>query len=125
MAKKYLQLIVLVIAIITIISGLVQVFVPGFVLSNIGAEVTATSKHFFGIIGMFMALFGGLMVHTIYSAQPSQAAIFWCAMQKLGAFVAVSLGIWNDIFSMIGGAVAGFDLLSGILFLIYLKRIEK
>jgi hypothetical protein len=73
---------------------------------------------------MFMALFGGLMLHAIYSAHPNRVAILWCALQKLGAFVAVGLGIFNDIFSIMAGAVALFDLFSGLLFLYYLKTLK-
>ncbi|HLU90046.1 MAG TPA: hypothetical protein VKZ51_09460, partial [Cyclobacteriaceae bacterium] len=35
---------------------------PAFVLDVIGAEVTPLSSHLFAIVGMFMALFGGLML---------------------------------------------------------------
>ncbi len=94
---------------------------PGFVLGIIGAEITVTSSHFFAIVGMFMALFGGLMLHAIYSAQPQRPAILWCAFQKLGAFAAVTLGVFTGVFSVLAMAVAIFDLVSGAIFLYYLK----
>jgi len=62
------------------------------------------------------------MIHrSIYSATPQRPAMFWCAMQKLGAFVAVGLGIINGIFMPIAAGVAIFDLFSGLVFLYYLK----
>jgi len=120
--NKYVNILVLLISITTIISGLTQMVFPKFVLSTIQADITPASAHFFSIVGMFMLLFGGLMLHSIYSAQPQRPAIFWCAMQKLGAFAAVGLGVLNGIFGTIAMAVAVFDLISGLLYLYYLKQ---
>lgn len=120
--NKYLNLIVLLISIATILSGVTQMLMPEFVLTTIQGDITATSAHFFAIVGMFMTLFGGLMIHAVYSAEPQRPAIFWCAMQKLGAFAAVGLGVVNGIFGVLALAVAIFDLFSGLLFLYYLKQ---
>lgn len=120
-----LRLIVLIISVLTCLSGLVQMINPGFVLNFIGAEITPASAHFFGIVGMFMTLFGGLMIHALYSVHPNQVAVLWCALQKLGAFVAVGLGIIHEVFSMMAAGVAVFDLFSGILFLYYLKTLQS
>jgi len=122
--NKYLNVIVILISLATILSGLTQLIMPGFVLAFIGASITDTTSHFFAIIGMFMALFGGLMLHAVYSAQPQKPAILWCAFQKLGAFVAVGLGIISGIFTPIAASVALFDLFSGLLFLYYLKKMN-
>ena len=122
--KKYINLIVIAISGVTILSGLVQVVAPAFVLDFIGADTAPASRHFFAIIGMFMALFGGLMLNVVYSARPSKSATFWCALQKLGASIAVLIGIYNDIFSLLAAGIALFDLLSGILFLYYMKTIS-
>jgi hypothetical protein len=120
--NKYLNIIVILISIATILSGATQMFMPELVLSTIQGEITSTSAHFFAIVGMFMTLFGGLMLHAVYSAQPQRPAVFWCAMQKLGAFGAVGLGVLNGIFGPIALAVALFDLFSGLVFLYYLKQ---
>jgi hypothetical protein len=122
--KISIRLLVLIISVLTLISGMVQVIAPAFVLHFVGAEVTPTAAHFFGIVGMFMALFGGLMIHALYSVHTNEVAVLWCALQKLGAFVAVGLGIFHDIFSIMAAAVALFDLFSGLLFLYYLKTLK-
>jgi len=119
--RKIINLLVILISLATIFSGLAQLFVPSFVLKLIGAEVTATSAHFFAIVGLFMALFGGLMLHAIYNPTPQRPAILWCAFQKLGAFVVVGLGIFNGIFAPIAVGIALFDLFSGLIFLYYLR----
>ncbi|HLT06808.1 MAG TPA: hypothetical protein VK014_04725 [Cyclobacteriaceae bacterium] len=123
--NKYLNLLVLSISVITVVSGLSQAIAPEKVLSMIGVEGSPSASYFFGVVGMFMTLFGGLMVHVIYSPQPQKAAVFWCALQKLAAFVAVTLGVVKGIFSLLALAVAFFDLFSGLVFLIYLKQDRK
>ena len=123
--KKYLTLLVIIISIITVLSGLLQLAVPGFVLAFVGAEITPASRHFFGIVGMFMALFGSMMLHAVYSFRKNDAAVFWAAMQKLGASAAVGLGIAHEIFNTMSVFVAVFDLLSGIIFLWYYADLYK
>lgn len=110
--KRYLPLLVLLISIITIFSGITQLVAPGFVLNIIGAQITAHTSHLFAIIGMFMALFGGMLVHAVYSSGQNGAAILWSALQKLGACIAVFIGIYNHLFSSLAAGVALFDLLS-------------
>jgi hypothetical protein len=123
--NRFLNLLVVGISLATIVSGLAQVVAPAFVLGVIGADITPTTAHFFAIVGMFMALFGGLMLHNVYSPRTGTAAILWCALQKLGACVAVGVGILHGIFSGMAAGVAAFDLLSGVLFLYYLKTIKS
>ena len=123
--KKNVTLIVLAISFATIASGVAQIVAPQMVLGVIGAEVSDISRHLFAIVGMFMALFGSLMIHTVYQTNTSATAVFWCAMQKLGAFVAVGLGVMNGLFSWMALSVALFDLFSGILFLYYIKILKE
>lgn len=120
--KNYLSPIIVVISISTIFSGLLQIVMPSFVLQLIGAEFSPLGVHLFAIVGMFMAIFGGLMLHTLYSVRTSPEAVLWCAFQKLGAFVAVSLGVIKGLFAFIAMGVALFDLFSGILFMYYLNN---
>lgn len=121
---KMLRLLVLIISVLTIVSGLVQMIKPGFVLNFVGGESTPSTRHFFGIIGMFMLLFGGLIIQALYEAQPSRTAFLWAALQKIGASVAVGLGILHGLFSPLAGLVASFDLVSGILFFLYLRSLR-
>lgn len=123
--KKYLNLIVILISLATLVSGLTQLIRPAFILGIVGAEITTTSAHFFAIVGMFMTIFGLLMLHVVYSPQTNSAAIFWCAVQKLGASLAVGWGIANGIFAWPAAGVALFDLFSGFLFLYYLNYLKK
>lgn len=119
---KYLNIIVLLISVITIISGLTQIVAPGFVLNIIGAEITQATRHLFAIVGMFMALFGGMLIHAIYSTGQNNAAIFWASLQKLGAAAAVFIGIYHNLFSWLASGVAAFDLLSFFIIFWYYRQ---
>jgi hypothetical protein len=108
----------------TVVGGLVQIFAPGFVLEFIGGETTRGNRHSFGIVGMFMVLFGGLLLHALLSARHHPLAVLWAGLQKLGAFFAVGLGAMWGLFAPLAWGVAFFDLLSGVLILWYWLTIK-
>lgn len=121
--KKFIRLIILLISVSTLLSGAIQAIQPAFVLHLVGAEIDETTKQLFATIGMFMFLFGGMMIHALYSAENNRVVIIWSGLQKLGASVAVFAGIVLDIFVPLAAGVALFDLFSGILFFYYLKTL--
>jgi hypothetical protein len=115
----------LIIAVLTVISGFTQMIMPSFVLNFIGGDIGASNNHSFGIIGMFMLLFGGMVLHAIYQANTSKTVIFWAGLQKIGAAIAVGLAIQKGLFNGLAGLVAGFDLISGVLFFLFWRKLEK
>jgi hypothetical protein len=123
--RSLLWWIVLAIAVLTVLSGVIQMLAPGFVLRVVSAQATPTSSHFFAIIGMFMFLFGGALCQALCSAVPQHAVFIWVGLQKVGAAVAVGLGVSNAIFSKLSLVVASFDLLSGILIFAYWLTIRS
>lgn len=122
--KKNLPILIAIISILTLISGIVQMVAPGFVLGIVGASRTATSQYFFALVGMFMVLFGGLMLATIYQATVNRVAVVFCALQKLGACVAVTIGFSHGLFALPALGIALFDGCSGLLFFYYLKTLN-
>ena len=119
--EKLLYWLLVLISVSTLISGLVQIFAPGFILGLVGADITPATRQCFATIGMFMALFGGMLLHVLLTRQMLHPVFLWAGLQKIGAFVAVGLGVMNHVFSPMAMAVAGFDLLSGILIFVYMK----
>ena len=71
---------------------------------------------------MFMFMFGGMMVHALYHEDNNRVVVIWSGLQKLGASVAVFIGIFNGTFILLAAGVAIFDLLSGLLFFYYLRK---
>ena len=119
--EKLLYWLLVLISVTTLISGIVQIFAPGFILGLIGAEITPATRQCFATVGMFMALFGGMLLHGLLTRQMFPPVFFWAGLQKIGAFVAVGIGVMNHVFSPLAMAVASFDLLSGILVFVYMR----
>lgn len=120
-----LRAVLAVIAVTTAFSGAVQLVAPGFVLGALGAESTATSRHFFATVGMFMVVVGGLLTHTLLSRSPSADVLLWSGLQKFGAFVAVLLGVLNQVFAGLALGVAIFDLITSVLLAIAWRRLRR
>lgn len=123
--KKYLRIILLLISVSTLISGAMQVISPELVLNFVGASVDLTTKQLFATIGMFMFLFGGMMIHALYHEEDNRVVVIWSALQKLGASVAVAIGIVKGVFLPVAGLVATFDFVSAILFVVYLQSLKS
>lgn len=120
-----LVFVVAAIAVITFISGFVQMVVPAFVLHMIGGSVTPTSLHFFGIVGMFMLLFGAALFQEVLSMPAQPIVALWAGLQKFGAVAAVCLGVVKGIFSPLALLVSCFDLISAVIIIVYWRRIRK
>jgi hypothetical protein len=119
--QKLLYWVLVLISITTLFSGIVQIFAPGFILGLIAGENTPATRQGFGTIGMFMALFGGMLLQVLLSHQMIQPVFLWAGLQKIGAFAAVGLGVTRHLFGPFALGVAFFDLLSGILIFVYMK----
>jgi hypothetical protein len=125
-AHTQLYWLLLIVSLATIVSGIVQLVKPEFVLGIVSAGETVESEHFFAIVGMFMALFGGLLTQVLLSNQRQPAVVFiWAGLQKLGASAAVGLGVARHIFGPLALGISAFDLTSGILIFIYLGGLNR
>jgi len=123
--RSLLCYLVAAVAAVTVVSGLVQMLAPRLVLRLIGAAITPASAHFFGIVGMFMLLFGGALLHEVLSTPAQPIVALWAALQKVGAVAGVALGVVRGIFSPLALAVCGFDLISALIIFAYWTRIRK
>jgi hypothetical protein len=123
--RTALQWLIWIIAAATLVSGVVQMFDPGFVLGLVSARKTSVTEHFFGIIGMFMAIFGGMLLHALRSPSRQTVAILWSALQKFGASAAVAIGVERHLFSALALGIASFDFISGILVISYWAKVRS
>jgi len=107
---------VIVIAGSTVLSGLLQIAKPGFVLRFIGAKDSPANRHLFGTVGMFMVVVGGALLHALLLDRGARRLILgWACLQKIGAATAVAIGVVRGVFSPIALLVAGCDVLSCLL----------
>jgi hypothetical protein len=105
---------------LTVMSGIMQILWPGIILSALNSGKTPASLHFFGLVGMFMALFGGALLHGLLEPARNKVLIFWAGLQKFGAVAGVGIGVAHGIFSPLALLVAGFDFASAIVIMAYL-----
>jgi hypothetical protein len=108
----------------TFLSGLFLVVAQRLVLDLLSAPTDTSDRLFFGIIGMFMAVVGGVLTQTLLQPRPSRLVVGWSALQKLGASAAMSLAVALDVFSNYGLALAVFDFCSGLLAIGYWWRVR-
>lgn len=123
--KDWVYILLVLIAAMTAVTGAIQILIPGFILNLLSANSTLTSRYFFAIVGMFMVLFGCATLHALLSFKHHPVVIFWSALQKLCASVAVALGVQRGVFASLALAVALLDLFSGLLALWYWKQIRR
>ena len=123
--QKSLLKVVFLIGVITVISGFVQMIKPDFVLSIIGGQQTPGGNHSFAIVGMFMVLFGAMLIHALATPSQQPMVVLWCSIQKLGAAAAVSIGVAKGYFSTLALLVAGFDLFSFLLMMAFWFCLQK
>ncbi len=124
-SRAPLYWLLLIISVATVISGVVQLVKPDFVLGIVSAEATPASEHFFGIVGMFMALFGGMLMQVLLSNQQPPVVFLWAGFQKLGASAAVALGVARHVFGPLALGISAFDLTSGFLIFMYLRTLTS
>lgn len=120
-----LRLLLLAVAGVTALSGLVQLVVPGLVLDLLGAESTATGRHLFATVGMFMVVVGGLTGQALLAQPTPRFVVGWAALQKAGAAVAVGWGVAVDVLGGLALLVAAFDALTAALLALLLVRLGR
>ena len=113
------------IAVGTVLAGVAQLCVPHVVLRIVGGPQTDNVAYVFAIVGMFMALFGGMTIQALFSQEPQPIVLLWASLQKVGAALAVGLGVQQGRFGTLALAVAVFDFCSGIVILVYRARLPR
>jgi len=112
------------IAVGTFFSGLLLIVLQKFVLDLLSAPTTTSDRLFFAIIGMFMAIVGGMLTQDLLR-RPSRLVVGWSALQKLGASAAMSLAVALSVFSYYGIILASFDFCSALLAVGYWLRLDR
>ncbi|HVQ09058.1 MAG TPA: hypothetical protein VMS43_11560 [Allosphingosinicella sp.] len=125
MNDTFIRLLLILTAVSTVISGLVQMVAPGFVLGIIGADASAPSQHLFRTVGMFMLITGAMFLQALLSQSKESSIPLWIGVQKLAAAALVGWGVYAGLFGGLALGVAAFDLLTGILAFIFLARLSK
>jgi hypothetical protein len=108
----------------TFLSGILLIVAQRFVLDILSGPTTTSDRLFFAIVGMFMAIVGGMLTQTLLEPRPSSLVVGWSALQKLGASGAMSLAVALGVFSYYGIILAAFDFCSALLAIGFWLRIS-
>ena len=100
-----LRAVLAVIAVITVLTGAVQVPFGGPVLQLIGADSTPETRQLFGTVGMFMVVVGGLLLHTLLDAVPPRSGAVVRAPESRRVR-GRGIGVLNGVFAPVALLVA-------------------
>ncbi|HRI38380.1 MAG TPA: hypothetical protein PLO50_07485 [Nitrospira sp.] len=125
MNDTLIRLALIVIAAITIVTGFVQMVVPAAMLNMIAAESSISVQHTFATVGMFMVITGAMFMQSLLRRSTEAAIPLWIGVQKTLAATLVAWGVSRGVFGSLAYAVAGFDLVSGVLAFLFLSRKGK
>src|SRR5260221_10988815 len=70
------------IAALTVATGVMQILWPGVILGILATDQTPAALHFFGLVGMFMALFGGVLLHSLFGGRDGPSVLSWGRVEK-------------------------------------------
>ena len=125
MNDAMLRLALIAIAAITCLSGATQMLAPDRVLAIVAPATSGAEAHFFRTIGMFMLITGAMFGQSLIQRTDAPAISLWIGVQKLLAAVLVFWGWIAGYLLWLAVGVALFDLASGVLALIFWKRIGR
>lgn len=106
------------IAIITILSGLAQIILPETALSLTGISATAEAVYLFRLVSLLTLLFGGMLLHAMLSGQNRSVPLLWAGLQKVLSAAAVMLAVVSGLLPANNTLlVAGYDFVAGVFLL--------
>jgi len=108
-----------------VVSGLAQVLRPDAVLAFMGARLAASEALLFcfAVIGAFIALFDGLLLHVMASqTRAASVALLWVALEKLTYAAAVGIGVARGLFAPAALLLVAFGAAAGAATLAYYRR---
>lgn len=123
MNDALLRLVLILIAAITVLSGLTQLLAPDLVLSMIAPQANAATAHVFATVGMFMVITGAMFVQSLVTRSDEPAIPLWIAVQKFAAAILVTWGWMKGLFLPIALGVAVFDAVTGFLAMVFWRRL--
>lgn len=102
------------IAVVTVLSGLVQLVTPDAALTFMGISTSDETVYLFRLVSLLTALFGGALLHTALTGRFERTVLVWAALQKVLSAAAVLLAFVGAILASGTLIVAGYDFLAGL-----------
>lgn len=125
MNDALIRLLLILIAAVTVVTGLAQLVAPAWVLAFIAPAPSPLGQHFFATVGMFMVITGAMFLQSLWTRSAEAAIPFWIAVQKIAAAVLVSWAVLRGLLAPLAYAVAAFDAVSGVIAFIFWNRLPR
>lgn len=125
MSDALLRLLLIMIAAITIVTGLTQLLVPGWVLSVIAREHSALGAHFFATVGMFMLITGAMFLQSLLMRSSEAAIPLWIGIQKAAAALLVAWATVRGLLLPLAYGVAAFDGFTTLITFMFWRRLPS
>jgi hypothetical protein len=125
MNDALIRLLLILVAMVTVVTGVAQLAAPAWVLAFITTAPGALGLHFFATVGMFMVITGAMFLQSLLARSTEPAIPFWIGMQKIAAAVLVSWAVMRGLLAPLAYAVALFDAVSGVIAFIFWNRLPR
>ena len=125
MNDALIRLLLILVAVVTVVTGVAQLAAPAWVLAFIATAPGALGLHFFATVGMFMVITGAMFLQSLLARSAEPAIPFWIGMQKIAAAVLVSWAVMRGLLTPLAYAVALFDAVSGVIAFIFWNRLPR
>ncbi len=122
MNDALLRLVLIIIAAVTVASGLVQMVVPSTVLGALATTSSSLEAHLFATVGMFMLITGAMFLQSLWRRSTEAAIPLWIGVQKALAALLVTRAVILGLFLPVSLGVAAFDAASAVLCFVFLAR---
>jgi hypothetical protein len=125
MNDALIRLVLIIIAGITVVSGLAQLVAPATVLGFVARDGEALSAHLFATVGMFMVITGAMFLQSLLRRSTEPSIPFWIAVQKAAAAILVGWAIYRGLFVWLAAGVAAFDAATAIVAFMFWSRLPR
>jgi hypothetical protein len=125
MNDSSLRGVLVVIAAITVLTGLTQLIAPAWALGFIASDRSALGAHFFATVGMFMIITGAMFLQSLLAHSTEGAIPFWIGVQKAAACALVAWAVLRGLLAPIAYAVAAFDGATALLTFAFWRRLPR
>ena len=120
-----LRVVLAVIAAITMLSGLLLLVAPDWMLQLIATDQAALTAHFFATIKMFIVITGALFLQSLLTHSNEPAIPFWIGVQKAASAVLMAWAILRGLLFPLAYLVAGFDAISAMFIFLFWRRLAR
>jgi hypothetical protein len=122
MTRHWTEWLVIMIAIITVVSGAVQLVLPETALTFMNIGISGETVYLFRLVSLLTALFGIALLHTALARSYEPILLLWASLQKLLGAAAVLFAVLSGLLASGASLVAGYDFLAGLYVLWFYNR---